>query len=180
MDSKKNGFLWQLRQKLRPHFRREKSSSSKSAMQLEYAEDHRLSYSVPDMRDTKDMKKMYTQSPSGMRLQHYNSSSYSSPTSPYHRPGQGQGEGGSGFRVGPVGDEPDRSEQRLNVPVDSADWSYSQESVGGLCTGERSPPGSNYKVSRGMEPEELALPELMTVYSPEHPSGDGSQDSTQV
>lgn len=173
MHSKKNSLLWQLRQK----FRREKSSTSKSANQLEYAEGHRLSYSVPDVRD---MRKMYTQSPSGTRLQQYNTSSYSNPTSPYVRPDQGQGEGGSGFRIGPVGDEADGSEHRLGVPAVSAEWSYSQESLGGLCAEERSPCDSAYKVSRGMEPEELALPEMMTVYSPEHPAGDGSQDSSQV
>lgn len=177
MDSKKNSLLRQLRQKMLPHFRREKSSPSKSAIQLEYAEEHRLSCSVPDVRD---MRKMYTQSPSGMRLQQHNASSYSNLTSPYVMPGRGQGEGGSGFRIGPVGDEAGRSEHRLGVPVDSVEWSHSQESLCGLCPEQRSPPDSNYKVSRGMEPEELALPEMMTVYSPEHPSGDGSQDSSQV
>lgn len=177
MDSKKHGMLRHLRQKMLPHLRRDKSSTSKSAIQLEYADDHRLSSSVPDMRD---MRKMYEQSPSGTRLQQYNASSYSNPTSPYVQPGRGQGEGGSGLRIGPVGVEAGRSEHRLSVPVDSAEWSYSQESLGGLCPEEKSPSESKYKASRGMEPEELGLPEMMTVYSPEHPSGDGSQDSSQV
>lgn len=177
MESKKPGMLRNLRQKMLPHLRREKSSTRKSAIHLNYAEDHRLSSSVPDMRD---MRKMYAQSPSSTRLQQYNTSSYSNPTSPYVKPGRGQGEGGSGLRIGPVGVEAGRSEHRLSVPVDSVEWTYSQESLSGLCPEERSPSRSNYKLSRGMEPEELALPEMMTVYSPEHPSGDGSQDSSQV
>lgn len=177
MDSKKHGMLRHLRQKMLPHLRREKSSSSKSPIQLEYAEDYCLSSSVPDMRD---MRKMYAQSPSSTRLQQHNTSSYSSPSSPYAKPGRGQGEGGSGLRIGPVGVQAGRSEHRLSVPVDSAEWSYSQESLGSLCPEERSPSDANYKVSRGMEPEELALPEMMTVYSPEHLSGDGSQDSSQL
>lgn len=177
MDSKKHGMLRNLRQKMLPRLRRDKSGTSKSNIHLDFAEDHRLSSSVPDMRD---MKKMYAQSPSSTRFQQYNTSSYSNPTSPYVKPGRGKGEGGSGLRIGPVGVEAGRSEHRLSVPADSAEWSYSQESLGGLCPEERSPAHSNYKVSRGMEPEELALPEMMTVYSPEHPSGDGSQDSAQV
>lgn len=173
MDSKKNNMLRHLRQKMLPHLRREK----KSSIQLEFAEEQRLSSSVPDMRD---MRKIHSHSPSGTRLQQHNTSSHSSPTSPYVKPGRGQGEGGSGRRIGAAGAETGRSEHRLSAPVDSVDWSYSQESLGGLSPEERSPSDSNYKVSRGMEPEELALPEMMTVYSPEHPSGDGSQDSSQV
>lgn len=177
MDSKKHGMLRHLRQKMLPHLRREKSSTSKSSIQLEYADDHRLSSSVPDMRD---MRKMYEQSPPVTRLQQSHTCSHSNPASPFVKPGRGRGEGGSGLRIGPVGVEAARSEHRLSVPVDSAEWSYSQESLGNLRPEEKSPSDSNYKAPRGMEPEELALPEMMTVYSPEHPSGDGSQDSSQV
>lgn len=177
MDSKKPGMLRHLRQKMLPHLRREKTSSGKSPIHLEHAADYRMSSSVPDMRD---MRKMYAQSPSNTRLQQYNSSSYSSPSSPFVKPTRGQREGGSGLRVGPVGVEAGTSEHRLNVPVDYTDWASSQESSSGFCHEERSPVDTTYKVSRGMEPEELALPEMMTVYSPEHPSGDGSQDSSQV
>lgn len=183
MDSKKPGMLRHLRQKMLPHFRREKTSSSKSPSQLEHTADYRMSSSVPDMRDMRDMrdmKKMYAQSPSNTRFQQYNSSSYSSPSSPFVKPTRGQGEGGSGLRIGPVGVEAGRSEHRPSVPVDCTDWASSQESSSGLCHDERSPVDTNYNVSRGMEPEELALPEMMTVYSPEHPSGDGSQDTSQV
>lgn len=174
MDSKKHGMLRHLRQKMLPHFRRDKSSSSKSPIRLEYAEDYRLSSSVPDVRD---MKKMYAQSPASVRLQQYHTTSHSSPSSPYARPGRGQGEGGSGLRIGPDGVETGRSEHRLSVPVDAAEWPYFQES---LSSPEESPSAADCQVSRGMEPEELALPEMMTVYSPEFPSGDGSQDSSQV
>lgn len=169
--------LRHLRQKMLPHLRREKTSSGKSPIQLEHAADYRMSSSVPDMRD---MRKMYTQIPSNTRLQQYNSSSHSSPSSPFVKPTRGQGEGGSGLRIGPVGVEAGRSEHRPSVPVDCTDWASFQESSSSLCHEERSPLHTNYKVSRGMEPEELALPEMMTVYSPEHPSGDGTQDSSQV
>lgn len=177
MDSKKPGMLRHLRQKMLPHLRREKTSSGKSPMHLEHTADYRMSSSVPDIRD---MRKMYAQSPSSTRLQQYSSSSYSSPSSPFVKPTRGQGEGGSGLRIGPVGVEAGRSEHRLSVPVDCTDWASSQESSSSLCHEEGSPLYTNYKVPRGMEPEELALPEMMTVYSPEHPSGDGSQDNSQV
>lgn len=73
-----------------------------------------------------------------------------------------------------------RSEHRLSVPVDSTDWASSQESFNSLCEEEKSSPERIYRPAGGMEAEELALPEMITVYSPEPPSVEASQDSSQV
>lgn len=81
--------------------------------------------------------------------------------------------------MGPVGGGTGRSEHRLSVPVDSTDWASSQESLDSLCEEEKSSLGTSCRLARGMEPEELALPEMMTVYSPELPSV-VSEDSSQV
>lgn len=82
--------------------------------------------------------------------------------------------------MGVVGGEAGRSEHRLSVPADCTDWASSQESISSLCEEERSSPERNYRSARGMEPEELGLPEMMTVYSPDLPSVEVSQDSSQV
>lgn len=82
--------------------------------------------------------------------------------------------------MGVVGGEAGRSEHRLSVPTDYTDWASSQESFTSLSEMEKSSPESNYRPARGMEPEELGLPEMMTVYSPDYPSAFVSQDSTQV
>lgn len=81
----------------------------------------------------------------------------------------------------PVGGDAGRSEHRLSVPIDSTDWACSQESFSSPCEEEKATylEGSS-KFPRGMEPEELALPEMMTVYSPELPSTEVSQDDSQV
>lgn len=69
------------------------------------------------------------------------------------------------------------SESRLSVPVGCTDWT--RESFNGLC-GEEKSSQEVYRPGRGMEPEELELPEMMTVYSPDSLPLDASQDSTQV
>nr|XP_046258857.1 multiple C2 and transmembrane domain-containing protein 2 isoform X2 [Scatophagus argus] len=176
MDSKKPGVLRHFRQKVLPHFRRGKTSASKSPVLLEHTMDHRMSSSVPDMRY---MRQEYTHVSSSTRLQQYNSPSYSSPSSPLVKPARGLAGGGSGLKVGPVGGGAERSEHRLSVPVDSTDWASSQESFNSLCEEEKSSSESNYRIVRGMEPEELALPEMMTVYSPDVPSLEVSQDDSQ-
>lgn len=79
-----------------------------------------------------------------------------------------------------VGGGSGRSEHRLSVPVDSTDWASSQESFNSLCDEEKSSPETIYRPVGGMEAEELALPEMITVYSPEPPSVEVSQDSSQV
>ncbi|XP_040912784.1 multiple C2 and transmembrane domain-containing protein 2-like isoform X2 [Toxotes jaculatrix] len=172
MDSKKPGMLRHLRQKMLPHLRRGKTSPSKQLVQLEHTMDHRMSSSVPDMRD---MRQECTRISSSTQLQQYNTSSYSSPSTPLVKPSRGQEGGGSGLNMGVVGRGSGRSEHRLSAPADSTDWASSQESFSSLCEVERSSPETNYRPARGMEPEELALPEMMTVYSPDLPSVEVSQ-----
>ncbi|XP_051235108.1 multiple C2 and transmembrane domain-containing protein 2 isoform X2 [Dicentrarchus labrax] len=176
MDSKKPGMLRHLRQKMLPHLRRGKTSPSKSVIQLEHAMDHRMSSSVPDMRD---MRQEYAHVSSNTQLQQYNSPSYSNPSSPLVKPARGPGGGGSGLKTGVAGGGAGRSEHRLSVPTDCTDWASSQESVNSLCEEEKSSLETNYRPARGMEPEELALPEMMTVYSPDTPSIEVFQDSSQ-
>lgn len=77
--------------------------------------------------------------------------------------------------MGVVGSGAGRSEYRLSVPVDCRDWASSQESFGSLCEEEKSSPDTNYRPAQGMEPDELALPEMMTIYSPDPPTGEVSQ-----
>lgn len=173
MDSKKPGMLQHLRQKMLPHLRRGKTSPRKHLVQLEHSMDHRMSSSVPDMRD---MRQEYPQVSYKMHLQQYNSPSYSSPSTPLVKPAGGLGGGGSGLVMGVVGGGAGRS-----VPADCTDWASSQESFNSLCEEEdKSSLETNYRPVGGMEPEELALPEMMTVYSPDPPSVEVSQDSSQV
>ncbi|XP_070703279.1 multiple C2 and transmembrane domain-containing protein 2-like isoform X2 [Pempheris klunzingeri] len=174
MDSKKPGMLRNLRQKMLPHFRLGKMS--KHFVPLEHTMDHRMSSSVPDMRN---MRQEYAHVSSSVQVQQCNSPSYSSPSSPLARPARGPTGGGSGPKMGVVSLESGRSEHRLSVPADSTDWASSQESLSCLCDEEKGSPERNYRSARGMEPEELGLPEMMTVYSPDVPSVDVSQDSTQ-
>lgn len=82
--------------------------------------------------------------------------------------------------MGAVGGEAETSEHRLSVPVVCTDWASSQESLNSVCEEEKSTPETDYRSAGGMEPEELALPEVMTVYSPDLPSVQVSQDSSQV
>ncbi|XP_029284494.1 multiple C2 and transmembrane domain-containing protein 2 isoform X2 [Cottoperca gobio] len=171
MDSKKPGLLQHLRQKMLPHRRRGKTNQSKQLVQLEHTMDHRMSSSVPDMRD---MRQEYAQVSSVSQLQQYNSSSYSNPSTPLVKPARGPGGGGSGLMMRVVGGGAGR-----RMPADCTDWASSQESFNSLCGEERSSPETNYRPARGMEPEELGLPEMMTVYSAEPPSVEVSQDDSQ-
>lgn len=177
MDSKKPGMLRHLRQKMLPHLRRGKASLSKQLVQLEHTMDHRMSSSVPDIRD---MRQEYRHVSSSTQHQQYNSPSYSNPSTPLVKPARSQGGGGSGLKMGVVGGEAGRSEHRLSVPADCTDWASSQESFTSLCEDEKSSPETDYRSARGMEPEELGLPEMMTVYSQDMPSVEVSQDSSQV
>lgn len=177
MDSKKPGVLRNLRQKMMPHLLRSKKSSSKSPVHLEHTMDHRMSSSVPDIRY---MRHEYSHVCSSPPLQQYNAPSYSSPSSPLVKPDRRLAGGGSGLRMEAVDGGSGRSEHRLSVPVDSTDWASSQESFNSLCEEEKSSPERIYRPAGGMEAEELALPEMITVYSPEPPSVEASQDSSQV
>ncbi|XP_074517106.1 multiple C2 and transmembrane domain-containing protein 2 isoform X2 [Sebastes fasciatus] len=176
MDSKKHGMLRHLRQKMLPHLRRGKSPS-KQLVELERTMDNRMSSSVPDMRDMRDMRdtrQEYAPASPSMLLRKHKSPSYSNPTTPVVNPARGLGGGGSGLMMGVVGGGAGRS-----VPADCTDWASSQESFNSIYVEEKSSPETNYRSARGMEPEELGLPEMMTVYSPDTPSVEVSQDSSQ-
>ncbi|KAF1392383.1 hypothetical protein PFLUV_G00027280 [Perca fluviatilis] len=172
MDSKKPGMLRHLRQKMLPHLRRDKTSPGKHLVQLEHPMDHRMSSSVPDMRNMRQHE--YAPVSSSMQPQQYDSPSYSNPCSPLVRPARGLGGGGSGLTMGVVGGGVGRS-----VPADCTDWASSHESFSSLCDEDKSSPETTCRPPRGMEPEELGLPEMMTVYSPDPPSVEVSQDSSQ-
>lgn len=172
MDSKKPGVLRHLRQKIMPHLRQGKPSPSKPVIHLEPSMDYRSS-SVPDMRQEYSCVSSSTQ-------QQYNTSSYSNPATPLLKPSKSHTGGGSGLNMGVVGSGAGRSEYRLSVPVDGRDWASSQESFNSLCEDENSSPDTHSRRARGMEPEELGLPELMTIYSPDLPTVEVSQHSSEV
>lgn len=169
MDAKKPGMLQHLRQKMLPHLRRGKASPSKSVIQLEHSMDHRMSSSVPDMRD---MRQECVSSRT--QFQQSNLPSYSNPSTPLIQPASGLRSGGSGLKMEVGSGGAGWSEHTLSVPVDCTDWASSQESINILCEEEKS-----FRPARGMEPEELALPEMMTVYSPDLPTVEVSQDCSQ-
>ncbi|KAL3065987.1 hypothetical protein OYC64_016011 [Pagothenia borchgrevinki] len=171
MDSKKPGMLRNLRQKMMPHLRRAKPNQSKHVLQLDNTLDHRMSCSVPDMRN---MRQEYAHLSSVPQLQQYNSPSFSNPSTPLVQSGRGQGEGGGGLLIGGYDGEAGRS-----VPADCTDWASSHESFNSLCGEENSSPEAKHRAPGVMEPEELGLPEMMTVYSPEPPPLEVSQDSSQ-
>lgn len=172
MDPKKPGKLQQLRQRMLPHLRRGKTSPTKHLVHLEPTMDHRMSSSVPDMRD---VRQQHAHVPTGAQVQRYTSPSSSSPSTPLLKPARSPGGGsGSGLvmraALGGAG---------RKVRADCTDWASSQESFGSLCLEEKKLE-THHRPAGGMEPEELALPEMMTVYSPGPPSEEVSQDSAQV
>lgn len=73
---------------------------------------------------------------------------------------------------------------RLSMPVDSTDWASSHESVNSSTAAspyeEEGLQYHTFRSAAGMEPQELALPELMTVYSRDFPALEISQDNSQV
>ncbi|XP_041836944.1 multiple C2 and transmembrane domain-containing protein 2 isoform X2 [Melanotaenia boesemani] len=174
MDSKKPSMMHHLRQKMLPHFRRGKTSPSKPAIQLDCTMDHRLSSSVPDMRK---MRQDYTRVSPNSQFQQYNAPTYSNPSTPLTSSGTHlEGGAGSGLRAG---GGISKSELRLSVPTDCMDWASSQESFSSISGEDKSPSETHYRPVQGMEPEELALPEMMTVYSPEVIPVEGSLDSSE-
>lgn len=174
MDSKKPGMLRHLRQKMLPKLLRGKTNTSKAGVHMEHILDQRMSSSVPDIRQE------CLRIPHGSVHQQYNTPSYSNPSTPLLKPARGLGGSGSGLKLGVAGGAAGRSELTLNVPADCTDWASSQESFSSFCQEEQGSPESIYRPARGMEPEELDLPEMMTVYSPDLPSLEVSQDSPQV
>nr|XP_019935884.1 PREDICTED: multiple C2 and transmembrane domain-containing protein 2-like isoform X2 [Paralichthys olivaceus] len=175
MDSKKPSMLHHLRKKMLPHLRRDKTSPNKEVAHLQHAMDHRMSSSVPDMRN---MRQEYAGISSSPQVQQY-TPSYSNPSTPLVMLSRSQKRAGSGLNMRVVGAEVGRSEHILNVPADCTDWASSQESCNSLGEVEKNSPDTHYGPVRGMEPEELVLPEMMTVYSPDHPSVDILEDSSQ-
>lgn len=175
MDSKKPGMLRHLRQKMLPKLLRGKTS--KAGTHLENVLDHRMSASVPDIRD---MRQEFLRIPPSSVHQQYNNPSYSNPSTPLLKPARGLRGSGSGLKIGVAGGAARRSEQTLNVPTDCTDWAPSQESFSSFCQEEKGSPESIYSPARGMEPEELDLPEMMTVYTPDLPPVEVSQDVSQV
>ncbi|XP_053172284.1 multiple C2 and transmembrane domain-containing protein 2 isoform X1 [Scomber japonicus] len=173
MDSKKPGMLRHLRQKMLPKLLRGKTNTSKAGVHMEHILDQRMSSSVPDIRQE------CLRIPHGSVHQQYNTPSYSNPSTPLLKPARGLGGSGSGLKLGVAGGAAGRSELTLNVPADCTDWASSQESFSSFCQEEQGSPESIYRPARGMEPEELDLPEMMTVYSPDLPSLEVSQDSPQ-
>ncbi|XP_029953736.1 multiple C2 and transmembrane domain-containing protein 2-like isoform X2 [Salarias fasciatus] len=158
MDSKKPGVLRQLRHKMLPRLRRGKASSAKSAVPTEHALDQRMSASVPDMRD---MRQEYARGSSGTRRAAPGSST---PTTPPAEVDGHRGGGGRAVVPGGVRGAAQRTENRLSVPTDTWDWASSQESFG---TAEEQ---THRRPEGGMEPEELGLPEIMTLCTPEPPA----------
>ncbi|KAK2853477.1 hypothetical protein Q5P01_006138 [Channa striata] len=173
MDSKKPGMLQHLRQKMLPHFRRGKTSSSKPIIQLHHTRDNRMSSSVPDMRQE------FGRISSSPQLQTCNAPSYSNPSTPLLRHSKVHARDGSGPNMEVAGGIAGRSQQRLSVPAANRAWASSQESFSGLCEEEKSSPETDYSPARGMEADELALPEMITVYSPDLPTVEVSQDSSE-
>ncbi|KAK7899186.1 hypothetical protein WMY93_020039 [Mugilogobius chulae] len=155
MDSKKPGVLKHLRQKvhpLLPNLLRNKTGSAKGSLQSGLAPDHRMSSSVPDIRHN------YVSLPSTAHIHKQDMPSYSNPATPLIKGSQRQAGGGSGLRMGAG-----RSEQMLCVPTDCTDW-ISSKNFESSFSQKRVRPAAD------MEPEELRLPEVMTIYSSEQPS----------
>lgn len=170
---KKPGMMQHLRQKMLPHFKRGKDPLNKLAVQLDH---NRMSSSVPDVRN---VKQDYPHVSSRVPFQQYNSPSYSDPSTPLDRPPTGPVGGGRSVNLRAGSGGIGRSENRLSVPTNCANRSSSQESFNSLC-GEETSSRETHQPGRGMEPEELALPEMMTVYTPDSVAVDDSLDSSQV
>ena len=177
MESKKPSMLRHLRQKMLPHLQRSKMSSSRSPVHFEHTMDHRMSSSVPDMRN---VRQMYSHGSSSMQLHHCNSPSFSSPSSSCVELANGPGEGGSGLKTEPVARLAKRTELRLSAPVDSMDCASSPDLLSRVLKNNRSPSDKGGRLVQGIEAEELTPPETRTVYSPELTSVNVSQDGSQV
>lgn len=176
MESKKpsSGMLWHLRQKMVPRFRRGKAS--KLPVEIDPSMDHRMSSSVPDMRD---VKHAFAHSSSRTRPLQSGFPSYSSPSSPLVKPPGGAAEGGSGLKSTLTGRVTGRSEHRLSAPLDYTDWGSSHELFHGVCEDQKSSPGAHRRTTASMEPEEQVQPEKVAT-NPDPPPQETSQDTSQV
>ncbi|XP_061670855.1 multiple C2 and transmembrane domain-containing protein 2-like isoform X2 [Syngnathoides biaculeatus] len=160
LDPKNPIMLQNLRRKLRRD-KAEKLRPVPSRLQPS-AIDHRLSSSVPDMRDFK--QDVYCAVSSSPYLRKSPAPCYSSPNTPLAHPARRGGLGGAGGG----GSVTTGSEHTLSVPADYTDWASSQESFNSMHMDDgptewRRLSGRGGGV--GIEAEELALPEIMTVYS---------------
>ncbi|XP_067105611.1 multiple C2 and transmembrane domain-containing protein 2 [Osmerus mordax] len=190
MDSKKPSMLSQLRHRTRPLFsnlRKGKKSPSKPEVRPEHMLDHRMSLSVPDIRD---LRRESCPVPSALRPPDFGppDTYHSSPSSPQtwcQTPVADQGvvncPAGSTLAV--------RSSPRLGVPIDSTDCA-SQES--GHSRGpyeeeeeeeeeEEGLPDQSSRAAGFMEqqPRELAQTETMILNSRTVPSVEVSDDITE-
>ncbi|KAF6721327.1 Multiple C2 and transmembrane domain-containing protein 2 [Oryzias melastigma] len=168
MESKRPNVLQNLRHKIM--LRRNKLSLSKTGDQLGQQMDRRMSCSVPDFISMKQDYSCVTDSP---QIQQQNTSSRSSPSTPLIKSSKHTLKIGKGLKLKKGGA---KNENRLSVPGDSTDGAVPQDSLNKNVDDRRSSDTSN-RVVAGMEAEELALPEMISVYSPEAPSVDCSPDS---
>ncbi|XP_062418049.1 multiple C2 and transmembrane domain-containing protein 2-like isoform X3 [Pungitius pungitius] len=166
MDPKKPGKLQQLRQRMLPHLRRGKTSPSKPLGHLEPAMDHRMSSSVPDVRDVRQQQ---ARAPAGARVQQHAAACHSSPSTPLLEAARGPAGGGSG-----LGLQGARGGAGRSVHADCTDWASSQESFNSLCVEDKRLE-TQQRPAGGLEPEELALPEVMAVGGAEEVSQDSAQ-----
>ncbi|CAL1602883.1 unnamed protein product [Knipowitschia caucasica] len=159
MDGKKHGVLSHLKQKvhpLLPSLLRGKTQN-KGRLQSGLAPDRRMSSSVPDIRHK------YVPSTAHIHRQDVSSSSASQLSKAAPR----QAGGGSGPRMGAG-----RSEQVLCAPTDCTDWNPTRSSESRHRHRHR-----HLRAAADMEPEELGLPEVMTIYTPEQSPGAAHQVS---
>ncbi|RVE74901.1 hypothetical protein OJAV_G00026400 [Oryzias javanicus] len=168
MESKRPNVLQNLRHKIL--LRRNKLSLSKTGAQLGQQMDPRMSCSVPDFRSMKQDYPSVTASP---QIQQQSASSHSSPSTPLIKSSKHSIKIGKGLKLKKGGA---KNENRLSVPGDFTDGAVPQDALNRNLDNRRSSDTSN-KVVAGMEAEELALPEMISVYSPEAPSVDCSPDS---
>uniref|UniRef100_A0A8C6WLZ8 Multiple C2 domains, transmembrane 2b n=1 Tax=Neogobius melanostomus TaxID=47308 RepID=A0A8C6WLZ8_9GOBI len=150
MEGKKPGVLKHLRQKVYPMLPNLLRTGS-------HKMPHQMSTSVPDVRLN------HVPVLSSVHIQRSDVSSYSNPTTPLNKGARRQAGGGSGHRM-----RAGRSEQVLFAPTDCSDWNASRNSHSSFSE-------KHLGVPRDMEPEELGLPEVMTIYSPEQHFEDTQQ-----
>lgn len=175
MDSKKVGKLRSLRLKM-PHLRRNKASSSKPPTQLERNLEHQMSISVPDISS---MREEYNRVSSNKHLQEYNPPKFNGNSRMPDKPAASSAKGRSGLLEVPDGGDK-KSYHRLSMPMDYTDWAFSQESLNGHCGEENIYLETLPRPLQRMEHEELAVPEITTVSSPNISTEDVSTDNTQV
>lgn len=164
MDAKKPGVLQHLRRKILTHPRRGKVGLAKSAIHTEHAMDHSMSTSVPNMRD---MRQDYAQVFSRTQPKQYNLPSNSIPSTSLAEAGCQRGGGGQMVNLGSVREVMKRSGNSLSMPANYMDWASSKHSS------SAAEDNAHYRLARGMEPEELSLPKVVTP--PAEPPEGGSQ-----